>query len=92
MKDSINEARNKLAGFVVEKENKLISDAISHQLGSTDWKIENITDRCSMVMNADGSRIFCVDDVPLILFPSKYFEIINNDDKFTINLYYKVLY
>ena len=57
---------------LIDQEDELIKEAISHVLGTTDWDIPEIKDRCMMEhIPYDGEksgRYFVMDGVQLLYF------------------------
>lgn len=73
---------------------RLLEEAISHQIGNNDWAISDITGRGEFIIHPDKTETFCFDGVELIYFGHTRTEIDDKGPGIKINAVqdYKLLY
>lgn len=91
--DILKEKSNQLFIGLTSKKEKIITDAVSAQIGNDYWLMTDLAGRCSIKILPDKTEIFSLDDVDLIHFGHVKTEIQNSGMgiRFKATQEYKVL-
>lgn len=90
-----NQRKNDISTEIINRNQNLIFDAISHALGNRDWKFGTvIAERCRIIKHPDKTETFYFDNKPMVKFGKINFkeEKLENSIKLTatqefINIY-----
>ena len=62
------ECAMRLADGILAKKEDLLRKAITHNIGSDGWTLEEIKGRCHFLVDGDNKETFCMDEKPMIEF------------------------
>ena len=70
----IGNIANRMVSSLAAQIDAEIKRAITHHLGSDEWTLDSIKDRCEMVVLKDDEReVFCMDGVELLeMYPIEH--------------------